>query len=157
MNCKKILSVCMLTWMESCRLGSCARWRNISAPARHAAASSNACASGNILHGLTVLRCRRNLPLVSWQSEKESSACQRKKSFFPWSGSPSSGSSIYRSHASGCLCHGFPGMSPWNVHEQRASLSGNRQTPVAAAENLDGFEWFSLHRRRLGSAYLTLA
>jgi anti-sigma factor RsiW len=38
------------------------------------------------------------------------------------------------------------------------SLSGNRQTLVAEAENLDGFEWFSpTPPASLGSAYLTLA
>jgi anti-sigma factor (TIGR02949 family) len=38
------------------------------------------------------------------------------------------------------------------------SLSGNRQTTVAEAENLDGFEWFSpTPPASLGSAYLTLA
>jgi anti-sigma factor RsiW len=38
------------------------------------------------------------------------------------------------------------------------SLSGNRQTPVAEAWNLDGFEWFSpTPPASLGSAYLTLA
>jgi hypothetical protein len=38
------------------------------------------------------------------------------------------------------------------------SLSGNRQTPFAEAENLDGLEWFSpTPPASLGSAYLTLA
>jgi len=38
------------------------------------------------------------------------------------------------------------------------SLTGNRQTLVAEAENLDGFEWFSpTPPASLGSAYLTLA
>ena len=38
------------------------------------------------------------------------------------------------------------------------SLSGNRQTRVVEAENLDGFEWFSpIPPVSLGSAYLTLA
>jgi anti-sigma factor RsiW len=38
------------------------------------------------------------------------------------------------------------------------SLPGNRQTPVAEAVNLDGFEWFNpTPPASLGSAYLTLA
>jgi anti-sigma factor RsiW len=41
---------------------------------------------------------------------------------------------------------------------KEVSLSGNRQTFVAEAENLDGFEWFSpTPPASLGSAYLTLA
>jgi hypothetical protein len=38
------------------------------------------------------------------------------------------------------------------------SLSGNHQTPIAEAENLDGFEWFGpTPPASLGSAYLSLA